>query len=103
MTLGTAIALSGAAASPSMGYHSSPATAFLMTLFNVRLGAWLPNPGVGQRWTPAKPSNALLPLFNEMFGRANGNADEERQEEEGSPVKDHGFDFGLFNTMLARC
>ena len=27
-----------------MGYYSSPATAFLMTLFNVRLGAWLPNP-----------------------------------------------------------
>ena len=44
VSLATAVALSGAAASPSMGYHSSPATAFLMTLFNVRLSAWLPNP-----------------------------------------------------------
>jgi Patatin-like phospholipase len=71
ITLGTAITISGAAVSPNMGYHSSPATAFLMTLFNVRLGAWLPNPGVSQTWSPAKPSNALWPLFNEMFGRAN--------------------------------
>jgi hypothetical protein len=36
ISLGTAITISGAAASPSMGYNSSPATAFLMTLFNVR-------------------------------------------------------------------
>ena len=32
-----------------MGYNSSPATAFLMTLFNVRLGAWLPNPAYAMR------------------------------------------------------
>ncbi len=44
ISLGTAITISGAAASPSMGYNSAPATAFLMTLFNVRLGAWLANP-----------------------------------------------------------
>jgi hypothetical protein len=44
ITLATAMTISGAAVSPSMGYNSSPATAFLMTLFNVRLGAWLPNP-----------------------------------------------------------
>ena len=41
--LGTAITISGAAASPNSGYHSRPATAFLMTLFNVRLGLWAPN------------------------------------------------------------
>ena len=45
ISLATAMSISGAAASPNMGYHSSPATAFLMTLFNVRLGAWMPNPG----------------------------------------------------------
>jgi hypothetical protein len=38
-----------------------------------------------------------------MISGASGNAEEEREEEEGSPAKDHGFDFGLFNTMLARC
>src|SRR5581483_9673994 len=31
ITLGTALAISGAAASPNMGYHSSPAVAFLLT------------------------------------------------------------------------
>jgi hypothetical protein len=71
ITLGTAMTISGAAVSPDMGYHSSPAASFIMTLFDVRLGAWLPNPGVGRQWSPAKPSNALWPLFNEMFGRAN--------------------------------
>ena len=33
--------ISGAAVSPNMGYHSSPALSVLMTFFNVRLGAWL--------------------------------------------------------------
>jgi hypothetical protein len=44
ISLGTAMTISGAAASPNMGYHSSAPVAFLLTLFNVRLGAWLPNP-----------------------------------------------------------
>ena len=42
--LGMAMAVSGAAASPNMGFHSSPPLAFLMTLFNVRLGRWFANP-----------------------------------------------------------
>jgi hypothetical protein len=39
--LGGAVTISGAAASPNMGYHSSPAVTFLLTVFNARLGAWL--------------------------------------------------------------
>ncbi len=42
--ISTAAAISGAAMSPNWGYHSNPATAFLLTLFNVRLGWWLRNP-----------------------------------------------------------
>jgi hypothetical protein len=45
ISLGTALTISGAAASPNMGYHSSPIVGLVMTLFNVRLGAWLGNPG----------------------------------------------------------
>ena len=45
LSLGTALSISGAAASPNQGYHSSPVVALLMTLFNVRLGWWLGNPG----------------------------------------------------------
>ena len=44
LTLGTAMAISGAAFNPNMGYNSSPLVTLLMTLFNARLGWWLPNP-----------------------------------------------------------
>ncbi len=44
ISLGTAMAISGAAVSPNMGYHSSPPLAFLLTVFNIRLGWWLGNP-----------------------------------------------------------
>ena len=44
VTLGRAIAISGAAASPNMGYHTSTLVAFVMSFFNVRLGWWMPNP-----------------------------------------------------------
>lgn len=42
--LGTAMAISGAAFNPNMGYNSSPLVTLLMTFFNARLGWWLPNP-----------------------------------------------------------
>jgi hypothetical protein len=42
--LGTAMAISGAAFNPNMGYNSSAPMAFLMSLFNVRLGWWLGSP-----------------------------------------------------------
>jgi hypothetical protein len=70
ISLGTAMAISGAAVSPNMGYYSSPSIAFLMTLLNVRLGWWLGNPGpAGARNGPigsfVKPSIAfLLTLLN---------------------------------------
>jgi hypothetical protein len=41
--LGTAMAISGAAASTNMGWRTLPNYRFLMALFNVRLGYWLPN------------------------------------------------------------
>jgi hypothetical protein len=44
ITIGTAVAISGAAASPNMGSYSEPALGFLMTLFDVRLGWWIGNP-----------------------------------------------------------
>ena len=49
ITLGTALAISGAAANPNQGYNSSPLVALLMTLFNLRLGWWLGNPGRTRR------------------------------------------------------
>lgn len=71
ITLGTAVAVSGAAASPNMGYNSSPAITFLMTLFNARMGWWLGNPGAAGDDTYFKdePTLGVVPILNEMFGR----------------------------------
>ena len=68
-TLGQAISVSGAAASPNMGYHTSPVIAFLLTLFNVRLGWWFPNPGkIGDG--SMSPRFSLSYLVAELFGGA---------------------------------
>ena len=70
ISLGTAMAISGAAASPNQGYISSAPLAFLMALFNVRLGWWLGNPGKTGEVTHKYdgPRNALVPFFSEMLG-----------------------------------
>ena len=68
---GTAVAISGAAASPNMGYHSSPAAAFLMTMFNARLGWWMGNPRDKYNWLRSSPRRGLLYLLNELFGLTN--------------------------------
>jgi hypothetical protein len=68
LTLGTAMAISGAAVSPNMGYNTSPGVEFLMALFNVRLGWWLPNPRYNKRYWHSSPLFALYPYCMEMFG-----------------------------------
>jgi hypothetical protein len=45
LDLATAMAISAAAASPNMGTITSAPLVAIMTLFNVRLGYWVPNPG----------------------------------------------------------
>ncbi|HEY2823853.1 MAG TPA: hypothetical protein VGJ06_22615 [Candidatus Acidoferrum sp.] len=70
--LGTAISISGAAASPNMGFHTSPPLAFLMTLFDVRLGWWLPNSRydnnqLSRNYTEGGPPWSLLYLLKELL------------------------------------
>lgn len=100
ISLGTAMTISGAAVSPNWGYHSSPLTALLMTLFNVRLGAWLPNP-VPANATDldvAKPRNVFQALTAELLG----NADDQKQ---AIYLSDGGhFDnLGLYEMLRRRC
>ena len=66
---GTAMAISGAPASPNMDFYSEPALAFLMTLFDVRLGWWLANPGK-EKWVRGSPDVGFLCLLRELFGAA---------------------------------
>ena len=70
ISLGTAMAISGAAANPNMGYHSSPAVTFLMTIFNLRLGWWLGNPGPegALSYRHDGPAVAIRPLLQETLG-----------------------------------
>jgi len=66
--LGSALAISGAAASPNMGYHSSPALTFLMTVFNVRLGHWSGNPAHPHAWRRQSPHSGGKYLLKELLG-----------------------------------
>lgn len=65
ITLGTAMAISGAAVSPNMGYSSSPLLGFLLMLFNVRLGWWLGNPS-GPDYRSEGPKFGLLTMLQEL-------------------------------------
>ena len=69
MTIGEAMSVSGAAVSPNMGYRTSPALNFLLTVFNVRLGGWYPNTAPHRRSSQRGPRFAALPLLRELLGR----------------------------------
>jgi hypothetical protein len=100
ITLGTALTISGAAASPNMGYHSSPIVGFLMTLFNVRLGWWLGNPGQPGRktWRRAGPRYAVGPLFSEALGNTTDCYKYVNLSDGG-----HFENLGLYEMVLRRC
>ena len=72
--LGTAIAVSGAAANPNQGYHTSAAVAFLMTIFDVRLGWYLGNPQHNFAYKRSSPRFNLLALTGELFGLSTSRA-----------------------------
>jgi len=68
VTLGTAMAISGASVSPNQGYNSSPLVSLLMMLGNVRLGWWLGNPRDDDTSPREGPLFSFVPIVNEMFG-----------------------------------
>ena len=70
VTIGTAVAISGAAASPNMGSYSDPGLGFLMTLFDVRLGWWIGNP-LGTGWQNGSPRLGFACLLQELLGSTN--------------------------------
>ena len=120
ISLGTAMAISGAAVSPNMGYHSSPSIAFLLTLLNVRLGWWLGNPGPGgdqDGWfsrgmktvlsgsgralAPYRqdaPWLSLRPLLVELFGLTDDNSPYVYLSDGG-----HFEDLGIYEMVRRRC
>lgn len=51
-TLPTAVAVAGAAFSPAMGKMTRAPLRFLITIANLRLGVWIPNPAKAKKWQP---------------------------------------------------
>jgi hypothetical protein len=98
ISLGTAMAMSGAAVSPNWGYHSSPITSFLMMLANVRLGWWLGNPGHKRTWRYSGPSLSWRLFLQEALGWTD-------DEEPWVYLSDGGhFDnLGLYEMVRRRC
>jgi hypothetical protein len=105
----TAVAASGAALSPNWGYHTKPATAFLMTMFDVRLGLWVPNPrrseAAGQRIDaaagdvpPASPSFAPFRLLSELLGSVDDTSKYVYLTDGG-----HFDNMGLYELVRRRC
>jgi Patatin-like phospholipase len=99
ITLGTAMGISGAAASPNMGYHSNPILALVMTFFNARLGWWLPNPRLaGRRVRRPGPEFSLWPLLNEALGRTTDDSPWVYLSDGG-----HFENLALYEMVLRRC
>jgi hypothetical protein len=98
----SAVAISGAAANPNMGYNTNPALAFLMTLFNVRLGWWICNPRRTDMWRAGKgrptPTFALVSLFQELFGAVGDDAAYVNLSDGG-----HFENMGLYELVRRRC
>lgn len=67
LTMGSAIATSGAAVSPASGANTQPALAFLLTVFNLRTGRWSPNPRA-RRTNSVSPRFGPWWLLRELFG-----------------------------------
>jgi hypothetical protein len=110
VSLATAMAISGAAFNPNMGYNSSPLVTLLMTVFNARLGWWLPNPASAEdirgELTPDgraflgqnSPWLGLSPLLREAFGRTDDTYRWIELTDGG-----HFENLGLYEMVLRRC
>jgi hypothetical protein len=105
----TAVAASGAALSPNWGYHTKPATAFLMTMFDVRLGLWVPNPrrsaAAGKPVDaptgdvpPASPGFAPFRLLSELLGSVDDTSKYVYLTDGG-----HFDNMGLYELVRRRC
>jgi Patatin-like phospholipase len=97
ISLGTAVAISGAAVSPNQGYNSSPLIGFLLMLFNVRLGWWLGNPRKDD-FERAGPTWSLAPALRELAGDTTDDARWVYLSDGG-----HFENLGLYEMVRRRC
>jgi len=98
MMLASAIAISGAAASPNMGYHTSPAVAFLLTVFNVRLGHWCGDTRHPEAWREREPMLGLRYWLAELTGTADQDYPFVNLSDGG-----HFENLGIYELVRRRC
>jgi hypothetical protein len=99
MRVGTAVAISGAAVNPNMGYHSSPAVSFLLALFNVRLGRWCGNPLADEAvWRESSPAFGLSYMLKELAGDTSETQDWLNLSDGG-----HFENLALYELVRRRC
>ena len=97
LDLGTAMAISGAAASGHMGATTLKGLEFMLSLLNIRLGYWLPNPGK----LPAGGNGFGVPpfaLWRELFGRMDETGPHVNLSDGG-----HIENLGVYELLRRRC
>jgi hypothetical protein len=97
LSLGTAMAISGAAVSPNQGYNSSPLIGFLLMLFNVRLGWWLGSPKTAAAVLEG-PRLSLSPALRELTGDTTDDSQWIYLSDGG-----HFENLGLYEMIRRRC
>lgn len=95
---GSLMAVSGAAASPNWGYHTNPAMAFIMTMFNVRLGRWFGNPITKDKWKNQSPRFSWLYLIWELFAQTKHDSNYVYLSDGG-----HFENLGIYELVRRRC
>jgi hypothetical protein len=101
ISIGTAGAISGAAASSNMGYYTtSPVLSLVLTFFNVRLGWWLGNPGAAGKDTfeLRAPKSSVVPVLQEAFGMTDDEYKYVYLTDGG-----HFENLGIYEMVLRRC
>jgi hypothetical protein len=96
--LGTAMAISGAAASPSMGHYTTGAVSFLLTVFSVRLGWWMGNPRIKIAWESGYPRSSWRAIMNELTGNTTDDQNEVYLSDGG-----HFENLGIYELARRRC
>jgi hypothetical protein len=83
-----------------MGYHSSPLVTFVLTLLNVRLGAWLGNPGKAgdHSFQLGYPESSVRPIIDEALGLTSDTSPHVYLSDGG-----HFENLGLYEMVLRRC
>ena len=97
ITIGTAMAISGAAENRNIGYRPSPLIGLLLKLFNIRLGWWLGNPN-GTSYRAEGPTFSAVPLAEELAGQTTASSRWIYLSDGG-----HFESLGLYEMVRRRC